>query len=87
MTRKLVVVLPALFVLVFAFTLVVSLDSTARASGGPCGHLEPITGCCIMTVHCGQGIFRCGYGVWNGEACIYDYTGHCPSPASCPPPP
>lgn len=89
MERNLRVALPLLFVFVFAFTLVVTMHSVARADG--CGYMEPIPGCCILEVHCNQytpySYWECGYGVWNGEECIPDRTSGCPPPGYCIPPP
>jgi len=89
MIRRLPLVLPLLFVFVFAFTLVITMHGVARADG--CGYMEPIPGCCILTVQCNHGTpdayWVCGYGVWNGEACIPDRMSGCPAPAICIPSP
>ncbi|UCE25207.1 MAG: hypothetical protein JSU74_03940 [Candidatus Zixiibacteriota bacterium] len=86
MVKRLRLILPLLFVLIFAFSLVLSMQSTAVASG-PCNYLPDIPGCCIMTVWCKHGVIRCGYGVWNGYDCVHSPSGECPSGLPCPPPP
>ena len=90
MVRKLRVILPLLFVSAFAFALVVSMHATAVADG-PCGYLAPRPGCCILAVHCNDkgpdSYWVCGYGIWNGVACIKDLQSGCPPPETCVPPP
>ena len=70
----------------FAFSLVVSLDSAAKAAG-PCNYLPARPGCCILGVLCNKGTqdsyWVCGYGIWNGNKCVPTTLSDCPRPANC----
>jgi len=88
MVRKLRLILPLLFVFVFAFTMVIAIYSTAMADK-PCSHLDPRPGCCILAIHCWPGTeyttWVCGYGVWDGNQCVKTASMDCPQPENCPP--